>query len=169
MPQALHIFRKDIRKFWPEILVSIAIAAVFVWIYPYQWLVILPPESHSFLDLRRLQILATVVAGLLPITWAILITRVVHAENLIGDRQFWITRPYDRRHLLCAKLLFLAAFVYVPFLVAQMALLDGYVERNRASLHPQLAHFLERRSYTKALLFLGGDSDIPAGSCGGRP
>jgi hypothetical protein len=54
-------------------------------------------------------------------------------------------------------------------IVAQMALLDGYVERNRAALHPQLAHFLERRSYTKALLFLGGESDIPAGSCGGRP
>jgi hypothetical protein len=54
-------------------------------------------------------------------------------------------------------------------IVAQMALLDGYVGQNRAALHPQLAHFLERRSYTKALLFLGGESDIPAGSCGGRP
>jgi hypothetical protein len=51
----------------------------------------------------------------------------------------------------------------------RMAELDGYVGTGRASLHPQLVHFLERRSYPKALLFLGGESDIPVGSCGGRP
>jgi len=49
----------------------------------------------------------------------------------------------------------------------KMALLDGYVSRARGELHPQLVHFLERRSYPKALLFLGGAPDIPAGSCGG--
>jgi hypothetical protein len=49
-----------------------------------------------------------------------------------------------------------------------MARLDALLEEGRSSLHPQLAHFLERRSYPKALLFLGGESDIPAGSCGGR-
>jgi hypothetical protein len=51
----------------------------------------------------------------------------------------------------------------------RMALLDGYLEEGRSSLHPQLVHFLERRSYPKALMFLGGESDIPVGSCGGRP
>jgi hypothetical protein len=51
----------------------------------------------------------------------------------------------------------------------RMAELDGYLGTGRAALHPQLVHFLERRSYPKALLFLGGDSDIPVGSCGGRP
>jgi hypothetical protein len=49
-----------------------------------------------------------------------------------------------------------------------MARLDALLEEGRSSLHPQLVHFLERRSYPKALLFLGGASDIPAGSCGGR-
>ena len=52
---------------------------------------------------------------------------------------------------------------------AEMARLDGYLGQARDSLHPQLVHFLERRSYPKALMFLGGKSDIPAGSCGGRP
>jgi len=42
------------------------------------------------------------------------------------------------------------------------------LEANRAELHPQLAHFLEQRSYAKALLFLGGAEDIPVGRCGGR-
>jgi hypothetical protein len=52
---------------------------------------------------------------------------------------------------------------------SQSARLDGYLAQARGSLHPQLVHFLERRSYPKALMFLGGESDIPAGSCGGRP
>jgi hypothetical protein len=51
---------------------------------------------------------------------------------------------------------------------AQMGLLDGYLGKARGSLHPQLIHFLERRSYPKALMFLGGESDIPVGSCGGK-
>lgn len=45
--------------------------------------------------------------------------------------------------------------------------LDELVAANRAQLHPQLVHFLERRSYDKALQFLGGATDIPAGICGG--
>jgi hypothetical protein len=52
---------------------------------------------------------------------------------------------------------------------SEMALLDGYLNEGRQDLHPQLVHFLEKRSYAKAFLFLGGESDIPAGSCGGRP
>lgn len=46
--------------------------------------------------------------------------------------------------------------------------LDGALGAARGALHPQLVHFLEQRSYAKALLFLGGESDIPVGSCGGR-
>jgi hypothetical protein len=56
-----------------------------------------------------------------------------------------------------------------PVVASQMAALDGRLNESRGTLHPQLVHFLERRSYPKALLFLGGESDIPAGSCGGRP
>jgi hypothetical protein len=52
---------------------------------------------------------------------------------------------------------------------ARMATLDDCVKEGRGTLHPQLVHFLERRSYPKALIFLGGESDIPVGSCGGRP
>lgn len=50
----------------------------------------------------------------------------------------------------------------------QMVKLDEYLERGRPGLHPQLVHFLENRSYAKALMFLGGETDIPVGVCGGR-
>jgi hypothetical protein len=50
----------------------------------------------------------------------------------------------------------------------EMAKLDDFLARGRLGLHPQLVHFLERRSYAKALMFLGGETDIPVGACGGR-
>ncbi len=50
----------------------------------------------------------------------------------------------------------------------EMARLDEFLVVGREALHPQLVHFLERRSYAKAEMFLGGASDIPAGICGGR-
>ncbi len=50
----------------------------------------------------------------------------------------------------------------------EMAKLDEFLARGRAGLHPQLVHFLQNRSYAKALMFLGGESDIPVGICGGR-
>lgn len=53
-------------------------------------------------------------------------------------------------------------------IAGEMARLDEYLLRGRAGLHPQLVHFLENRSYAKALMFLGGDTDIPVGVCGGR-
>jgi hypothetical protein len=50
----------------------------------------------------------------------------------------------------------------------EMMKLDDYLARGRAGLHPQLVHFLENRSYAKAWMFLGGETDIPVGICGGR-
>jgi len=55
-----------------------------------------------------------------------------------------------------------------PGIIAAMGQVEAVLEANRAGLHPQLVHFLEQRSYAKALLFLGGAEDIPVGRCGGR-
>jgi len=49
-----------------------------------------------------------------------------------------------------------------------MEQLDGALARGRETLHPQLVHFLGNRSYAKALMFLGGETNIPVGACGGR-
>ena len=45
--------------------------------------------------------------------------------------------------------------------------LDEIAARQERSIPPQLLHFLKRRSYGKALQFLSGETDIPAGICGG--
>lgn len=46
----------------------------------------------------------------------------------------------------------------------EMARLDHWVVKERSRLSPQLAHFLDRRSYAKALALLGGESPA-AGAC----
>lgn len=43
--------------------------------------------------------------------------------------------------------------------------LDGLLAEHRKELDPKLAHYLERRSYGKALEFVRGASDIPRGTC----
>ena len=52
-------------------------------------------------------------------------------------------------------------------IAAQTARLDELLARHRGALHPQLAHFLERRSYPKALAWLGGETPA-AGTCAPR-
>jgi hypothetical protein len=47
----------------------------------------------------------------------------IHQEPLIGDRQFWVTRPYPRSSLVMAKALFVTAFILVPKLIADAAIL----------------------------------------------
>jgi hypothetical protein len=119
MNQILNIFRKDTRRFWPEIVLSLAITAALVWIGPYQWM----DESGAHHELEVLRSLAGLLEFLMVIGWVLLVSRVVHAEPLVGDRQFWLTRPYEWKKLLAAKMLFVAAYLYLPFLLMQCILL----------------------------------------------
>ena len=54
-----------------------------------------------------------------------------------------------------------------PVVAREMERLEGMLERGRPALPAQLAHFLERRSYAKALMFLGGETPA-VGACGTR-
>ena len=56
-------------------------------------------------------------------------------------------------------------------LSAALSELEAQLATHRDLLHPQLLHFLEGRSYAKALAWLGGTSDFgrassPPGGCG---
>jgi hypothetical protein len=52
-------------------------------------------------------------------------------------------------------------------MTAALAGLDRIAAEDGARLDPRLAHFLQRRSYAKALEWLGGQTPTP-GVCGGR-
>ena len=122
MRQILHIFRKDLRHFWLEALCSWVILVAFAIVYPVQWL---PNPAGFVLDGRtfNMQGLAGVITGLVPLAWFLLIVRLFQDENPVSQRSYWLTKPYEWPKLLAAKLLFLVVFLYLPFAIAQAALL----------------------------------------------
>jgi hypothetical protein len=136
MKQILHIFAKDVRHLWGEILLSLAITACFAWVNAKTWW-----QGANFQFFRsQMQSADSLLHVLVPLSWWLLIARAVHAEALVGDRQFWITRPYERGKLLAAKALFVLCFVYVPIFIAQCSLLA------QAGFHPF--------EYLKGLLYI---------------
>jgi hypothetical protein len=122
MNQIVHIFRKDTRHCWPEIVLSLAITAALVCIYPLRWLA-LPGRDALGTPSMNAAVLGTMLTGLVVVSWVMLIARIVHAESLVGVSQFWLTRPYEWKSLLAAKLIFIAVFLYLPLIVAQWLLL----------------------------------------------
>ena len=134
MKQTKAIFVKDARRFWPEIAVSLLLVAVFVFVYPSSW-------GHDSSRAVSFGVAFAIADGgkgflssslifLIPISWLILTARLVHCERLVGSTQFWLTRPYEWPKLLAAKAIFLAVFLFLPFLIAQCLLIK------EAGLHP---------------------------------
>lgn len=60
-----------------------------------------------------------------------------------------------------------------PAISAALTDVEALLAAHRGELHPQLVHFLEGRSYAKALAWLGGAAEMtarptsPPGGCGG--
>jgi hypothetical protein len=113
MRQALHIFKKDFHGLRYEVSLMWAVTVAF-----------------AALDIRRRRgpIDSWEAEMLMVLIAAVLIGRLILAEAIPGDRQFWITRPYRWKSLLGAKLLFIAAFVNLPIFLAQLFIvaLDGF-------------------------------------------
>ncbi len=118
MSQVLHIFRKDVHKHWLEIIVSLSLLLWFGWKTPILW-----DQEHHFGDLEVSRRLFFILGVSLCLSWWFLIARVIQDESLVGDRQFWLTRPYQRRWLLAAKALFVIAVINVPVLIFDVVLL----------------------------------------------
>ena len=116
MNQILHIFRKDVRHHWPEILVTWALIAAYVWYEPRKW-------ANQRISIRFIAGLLRYLPLLMIVSWTFLVARLVQDESLVGDRQFWITRPYERYTLFTAKLLSIVAFIHVPLFIGQIILL----------------------------------------------
>ena len=117
MNQVLHIFRKDLRRLWLEIIVSLLLLFGFAWKMPMIW-----REGPNY-EAPVWRWLFALLGISLCFSWWFLIVRVIQGESLVGDRQFWLTRPYQRRWLIAAKALFIIAFVNVPVLIFDVALL----------------------------------------------
>jgi hypothetical protein len=126
MKQILHILRKDLHRFWIEIAISVALLVVFTWIEPKLWsLFVVNGSIHRLQDPVGPGFSDVLLMLLIPISWWLFIARAVHEERLVGDRQFWITRPYEWQKLLAAKALLVVCLVYVPLAASQWWLLQA--------------------------------------------
>lgn len=119
MRQALHIFRKDSRQFRNLILLLGFWTMAFVAASARPW----PTAPRQLFDWTdRVQVIVLDLSSFaLPVAWWIVVACLFHAEALPGDRQFWLTRPYDRRSLFTAKALFVLAYISLPTAIAQAA------------------------------------------------
>ena len=120
MRQTIHIFAKDARHWrWPVVMLMVLLAVRTVLLPRYTPIYSRGWELNRTIDLLEM---------LLPVVWWFLSALVIHDESLVGDRQFWVTRPYSWRSLLAAKALFLAVFVLAPVLVSDAVILaaDGF-------------------------------------------
>jgi hypothetical protein len=135
MNQIWNIFRKDLHHHWPEIAASLALLVAFAWLDIRSWSQPAGAKVTGTLAVfLSAEMLPSLVDVLLPLSWILLIVRVVQGESLVGDRQFWVTRPYDWKQLVAAKALFVLAFIDLPLLLAGAFLLA------HAGLHP--THFI---------------------------
>lgn len=126
MKQILHILAKDTRHLWIEILLSVAITVAFALACPASWRATV--EFRIFSPGARyspseVQLFARILGLLVPLGWWLLISNLIHDERLVGDCQFWLTRPYEWKKLLAAKALFLLVFLYLPLFIVQCCLL----------------------------------------------
>jgi len=140
MKQALHIFKKDVRCLRYEIVIVLFFVAAFT-VSAIRFSL-----SEGYIDLLTGFLLPL---GLPLVAWY-LIVRVIHAEALPGDRQFWITRPYRWQSLLGAKALFVLAFLNLPIVIADSVILNA----NGFSLLKELPGLITEQVLITAALFL---------------
>jgi hypothetical protein len=121
MIQFLHIFKKDVRRRWPEILISFALLALFTRRELHLWRS--PLESASISPFFFV-LSGVYIPFFLVLSWIFLILRVVQSETLVGDRQWWVTKPYVWWQLLLSKLFFVFVVIWVPLFHVQLFLLN---------------------------------------------
>jgi len=106
----VQLMRKDARCLWPWIAVTWLLLALF----PLH-------ETMAADPVRGFRSLLFQVA--LPVAMFLLVIVSVQQEKLIGDRQYWLTRPFTGWHLLAAKILFFVVFLNVPMLLVRAVML----------------------------------------------
>ena len=107
MRQVLAIFRKDVRRQWPRLAGALALTVL-------TGCVDSPDPAGGIANLLYLVWTAC---------WVYIGASVIQQESLPGDRQYWLTRPYDWRKLLAAKVLFIILFAALPLIATKAAVL----------------------------------------------
>lgn len=115
MKQVWLVFWKDVRNLRTELCVYALLLVAFA--------VTAPQVRLGQAPSQMLALFVTLLKVLIPACWLVMIARAGHGDNLLGQEQFWITRPYRWQSLLGAKALFVVMFVGLPLALMQWAML----------------------------------------------
>lgn len=107
MSIVFHILGKDLRWLWREIVLFLLVTAGWTWQQAH-------PEAWTWSNGK------SVLPILFFVLWFFIVVRVVQGEALVGNREFWTTRPYEWDSLLMAKAIFLVLVLNVPLLASQV-------------------------------------------------
>jgi hypothetical protein len=100
-----HIFRKDTRRLWWMITLTLALLARLA--HQDSWRNVATPNiDEGWLNI------------LLPLAWSFLIALVILEDPPTGEAPFWETVPCPKRSLLTAKAAFVGVFIHIPYLIA---------------------------------------------------
>ena len=108
----IHTLRKDLRRLWPAILVACIMLFLLARMDRWRsdWMA---GSSEGWLTM------------LVTMAWACLAALAVLEEPLVGDRNFWTTRPHNWLSLLAAKVVFVAVAIHVPSFLADVYILGS--------------------------------------------
>ena len=109
MKLVLAIFKKDTRRFWPLLLLWAAVLIAGIGVSA--GVIALPTDLYGN---SRLGTAFHFFEGIGALVFALVVVALVHEDALVGDRQFWMTRPVGARALAAAKLLDVAVWLLLP-------------------------------------------------------
>ena len=117
MSRIRAILRKDARHLWVSIAVWWLLLVLLVLAdasLPFSR--VLSPLDYKF---------RVIVLVMLPVACWLLIGRLMLADAIVGDTQYWLGRPCTRGEVLTAKALFVALVILLPLALAHLLILGA--------------------------------------------
>jgi hypothetical protein len=115
---AWHITKKDLRASHALIIVGVLLGVVETllrtWWPPLT--MSLDPESTDFVNAVK-----DVLPQARSLAGALLVAQLVHADPLVGEQGFWLTRPISRGALFVSKVMTIMLAIVAPTFLGQVA------------------------------------------------
>lgn len=137
--QVLHVFRKDVRRYWP------ALAGVGVLMGVHVFVGLDLPNAYRFALPQDIAIFSLLFGAITVL--------VVQSDSVVNDRAFWATRPLGPMSVLTAKALFIGVFLCAGPVAAQILWIEAVTELD--SMASAVAHATLHQAAVLAIVALG--------------